>query len=334
MDWESRYLPPNLLTWQGSYVNKPDEACFSQYIQLLDLKKTLPQKTAEITFAILGFKSDEGIVRDHGRVGTSEAPSLIRSQLAILPLQNFNIHCYDAGDIVCDDHDLEASQTALSEVIALLLKKHIRPIVIGGGHELAWGQFQGIIKVLPPERHLGIINFASHFDMHPLHHNQKGSTSTAFYQIALNDAIHKRRFDYNCIGIQHTGDSKRSFEIAKKYKVNLVFADDLHQGLQEKCFDFVDRVLDENDAIYLSLSLDVFSSAFAPGVNLTQPLGLNPWHIIPYLRQAAASAKIISYDIAEYVPQYDTDTQQTAKLAATLIYEIIHHHKEPLVPSV
>ena len=78
----------------------------------------------------------------------------------------------------------------------------------------------------------------------------------------------------------------------------------------------------------MSLSLDVFSPAFAPGVSSIQPLGLYPWHIIPLIRQAAASGKMLSYDIAEHVPRYDID-HRTAKLAAALIYEIIHHHLEP-----
>ena len=104
-----------------------------------------------------------------------------------------------------------------------------------------------------------------------------------------------------------------------------ILADDIHQGLREKSFDFVDRVIDENDLIYLSLSLDVFSAAFAPGVSAIQPLGLDPWDVIPLIRQIAASGKVVSYDVVEHVPRYDID-HRTAKLAATLIYEIIHHH--------
>ena len=79
--------------------------------------------------------------------------------------------------------------------------------------------------------------------------------------------------------------------------------------------------------IYLSLSLDVLSPAHAPGVSSTQPLGLSPWQIIPLIRQAAASGKVISYDISEHVPRYDID-HRTAKLAASLVYEIVHHHND------
>ncbi|VVC76599.1 Formimidoylglutamase [Aquicella siphonis] len=332
MTWESRYIPPDPTLWQGRH-DLPDDSCFYQHMQLLNLLEQEPVKSAEITFALVGFKCDEGVQRDLGRTGAFEGPTAIRQRLGRLPIQKPSIHCYDAGNIICTDHDLETSQAALAEVIARLLKKGIRPIVIGGGHEVAWGHFQGIARVISPQERLGIINFDAHFDMHPMHPSHRSSASTTFYQIARAHEAEQRHFDYNCIGIQHAGDIRQSFDFAKQFHVKHILADDLHQGLQEKCFDFIDRVIDENHAIYLSLSLDVFSPAFAPGVSSVQPLGLNPWHIIPMLRQAAASAKMISYDIAEHVPRYDID-HRTAKLAAVLIYEIIHHHIEPAAQRV
>ncbi len=325
MNWEARYLPPDPVLWQGR-ADLPADACFHHHMRLLNLLSQQPEKTAPLTFALLGFKCDEGIARDLGRVGASEGPTAIRQQLAHLPLQNPAIHCYDVGNIICTDHDLEASQHALGEVVALLLQQQLCPILIGGGHEIAWGHYQGIAKSYP-EKRLGLINIDAHFDMHPLYPNQNGSATTTFYQIAEAQKVAKRHFDYNCIGIQHVANIRPTFDLAKKYHTKILLADDLHRGLQEKSFDFVDRVIDENELIYLSLSLDVFAPAFAPGVSAIQPLGLYPWHVIPLLRQVAASAKVISYDIAEHVPRYDID-HRTAKLAATLIYEIIHHHNE------
>lgn len=327
MSFEARYIPPDPIPWQGR-TDLPADACFFQHVRLINLLTDKVEKTAPITFAIIGFKCDEGVQRDLGRIGASEGPTAIRQRLGKLPIQKPMIHVYDVGNVICTDHDLEASQQALADIVALLLNKQIRPIVIGGGHEIAWGHYQGIAKVYSPQHHLGIINFDAHFDMQPLQPSNRGSATTTFYQIAEAHLADKRRFDYNCIGIQHAANIRQSFDIAKRYNTKMILADDFHLGLQEKCFDFVDRVVDENDIIYLSLSLDVFSSPFAPGVSTTQPLGLDPWHIIPLIRQAAASATVISYDIAEHVPRYDID-HRTAKLAATLIYEIIHHHNEP-----
>ncbi|MBV9575467.1 MAG: formimidoylglutamase [Gammaproteobacteria bacterium] len=327
MNWESRYIPPDPVFWQGR-ADLPSDSCFYQHVKLLNLLTGTLEKTAPITFAILGFKCDEGVQRDLGRTGAFEAPVAIRQRLARLPIQTPAIHCYDAGNIICTDHDLEESQASLATIVALLLSKHIRPIVIGGGHEVAWGHYQGIARFLSPQKRLGIINFDAHFDMQPTHPYHRGGSATAFYQVAEAHKTEQRHFDYNCIGIQHAGNIRQAFDIAKKYNTKIILADEMHQGLQEKCFDFVDRVADENDYIYTSLSLDVFASPFAPGVGTIQPLGLYPWHVIPLLRQTAASGKVISYDIAEHVPRYDID-HRTAKLAATLIYEIIHHHNEP-----
>jgi len=327
MNWAARYRPPDPIVWQGR-DDMPTDSCFYQHMRLLDLLTQQPEKTADVTFAIIGFVCDEGIRRDLGRTGAAEGPAAIRQRLSKLPIQKPNIHCYDVGNIVCTDYDLEASQHALAEVIAILLEKKIRPIVIGGGHEVAWGHYQGIAKVTPANKRLGIISFDAHFDLHPLHPSNRGSACTAFHQIAQAHRHDKRHFDYNCIGIQHTGNIRESFDIARQFNVKHILADELHQGLQEKCFDFIDRIIDENDLIYMSMSLDVISSAFAPGVGIIQPLGLTPWHIIPLIRQIASSAKVISYDIAEHIPRYDID-HRTAKLAAILIYEIIHHHHEP-----
>src|SRR5579863_8924834 len=126
MNWESRYIPPDPTLWQGRH-DLPDDSCFYQSMRLLNLLSQTPERTAETTFAIIGFKCDEGVQRDLGRSGAFEAPTAIRQRLAKLPVQKQDIHCYDAGNIVCTDHDLETSQEALSEVVSFFLEKGIRP---------------------------------------------------------------------------------------------------------------------------------------------------------------------------------------------------------------
>lgn len=326
MTWNSRYLPPDPTQWKGR-PDAPPGACFFQIVQMLNLLETQPSPALQKNvFAILGFRCDEGIRRNLGRVGAVEGPSAIRQSLARLPVLKHDFQLFDAGNIVCIDGDLESSQKALGEVVAILLQNGITPIVLGGGHELAWGHYQGIPLVFP-DKNLGIINFDTHFDMRPLLPDQKGSSGTPFLQIAEAHKAAQRRFDYNCIGIQHAGNIRPLLETAKNYNTQIIWADELHQGQFEKSVDFIDRIIDQNEIIYLSLCLDVFAHAFAPGVSAIQPLGLHPWHIIPLIRQLAASGKVISYDIAEMSPRYDID-HTTSKLAANLIYEFIHHHNE------
>ena len=323
MTWSNYYTLPDKKHWQGR-ADSPSSACFFQIIQMLDLTKPLPALTHPVSFALLGFACDEGIRRNLGRTGAEEGPDQAKICLARLPVQNTQFGCYDAGNIICKDGDLESSQAALSETVALLIAHGMTPIVIGGGHEVAYGHYLGIAKQYPDE-HLGIINFDAHFDMRPLPPNHQGSSGTPFLQIAKAHAENKRRFDYNCIGIQHAGNIRQLFETAKHYHANIILSDDLHQGYMDKCINFVDRVIDQNQLIYLSLCLDVFATPYAPGVSAPQPMGLTPWQVVPLVRQLAGSGKVVSYDIAELSPPYDQD-QRTAKLAANFIYEIIHHH--------
>ena len=148
-------------------------------------------------------------------LAAAEGPNAIRTVLAKLPVQRQQIICYDAGNISCTDGDLEHAQKALAEAVHILLKHNITPIVLGGGHELAWGHYQGIAKKFPNEE-LGIINFDAHFDMRPLLPDDKGSSGTPFLQIAHAHEKARRSFDYNCIGIQRAGNIPLLFATAEE----------------------------------------------------------------------------------------------------------------------
>ncbi len=327
MTWNRCYQPPDKNLWQGR-EDSPPESCFFQIVHMLDLvsNKAWPNANHQAQFAILGFCCDEGIRRNHGRTGAAEGPDIIRQALAKLPIHKHHFTLFDAGNILCADGDLEASQAALSEAVHMLLTKKITPIILGGGHEVAWGHYQGIVKAFP-DKNLGIINFDAHFDMRPKLEANKGSSGTPFLQIADMHQSKQHRFDYNCVGIQRTGNIQSLLDTARHFNTKILWADDLHLEHSGIMVDFIDRIIDQNEIIYLSLCLDVFASAFAPGVSATQPLGLFPWHIIPMIRALAASGKVISYDVAELCPPHDI-ANSTAKLAATLIYEMIHHHNE------
>ncbi|OGT43667.1 MAG: formimidoylglutamase [Gammaproteobacteria bacterium RIFCSPHIGHO2_12_FULL_37_34] len=318
--WLSRYSAPNGNDWQGR-LDLPKHSCFFQIIKLLDLTQPF-HAIQQPAFVFIGFCSEEGVRRNFGRTGAIEGPHAIREVLATFPIQRDDVFCYDAGDIVCRDGHLEAAQEALGEVVALLLKHNMIPIVFGGGHELAYGHYQGIAKQFPDED-LGIINIDAHFDMRELLQNNQGSSGTPFLQIAKAHQAAKRSFNYYCIGIQRTGNIQSLFTTAKNHHTKILFAEEMHDV--NRSASFLDLAISHHQLIYLSICLDAFAASYAPGVSAPQVLGLQPWQGIPLIRQLVASKKVVSYDIAELCPKYDID-KRTAKLAASLVYEIIHHY--------
>ncbi len=71
-------------------------------------------------------------------------------------------------------------------------------------------------------------------------------------------------------------------------------------------------------AVYVTLDLDVFDPAFAPGVSHPVPSGLSPRVVMNFLQQATWN--LVGMDVVELNPRRD-DNQHTAILAARLLLE-------------
>ena len=322
-EWKSLYKPGKATSWHGRSDGTAPER-FHEVIEITDLTQEDPIKPDEKICAFLGFASDEGIRRNKGRPGAKEGPKAIREALSNLPIPYpKKSSFYDVGDIVCEDGELETAQKGLGQVVAYLLSKKTLPIIFGGGHETAWGHFQGITAAYP-KADCAIINFDAHFDLRPQQNDTKGSSGTPFTQIAASRLSEGLNFSYTCFGIQQTGNTHSLFEKAKELNVHTVTADTFHLGDTIGCLDILDEIILQHRMLYVTICLDVLAAAYAPGVSAPQALGLTPWHIIPLLHHLAASGKVVGIDITELSPPLDYDGQ-TAKVAASLVSEFIHH---------
>jgi formiminoglutamase len=318
---ENKYRPSQREIWQGRHNGFGPER-LHEVIQMIDLREGIPFPETATAWGVIGFACDEGVRRNQGRCGAAQGPEAIRKALANLPIKRIHEQTfYDFGDIMCPDGNLEEAQSTLGEINAQLLKNQIRPLVIGGGHEVAWGNYQGVVSAYPSKECM-IINMDAHFDLRPLVHRYQGTSGTAFQQIAA--IRQEQQLPFNCyyLGIQPTGNTQTFFDKAEALGAKVMLADEFHEGGFEACLGLIDETTSQTDLIYLSICLDVFAAAFAPGVSSPQPLGLYPWHLIPVLKRLAASGKVMSLDIAEMCPPYDIDGM-TAKLAAALIGQFI-----------
>ncbi|MCK0133944.1 formimidoylglutamase [Arenibacter sp. S6351L] len=276
-------------------------------------------------WAILGYACDEGVKRNEGRIGAALGPDAIRKQLAKLPNHlTENVLLLDTGTVDCKDGDLKKTQTVLSRTVAQLLKQNAFPILLGGGHDIAYGHYNGIKKYLATEgnnKSIGIINFDAHFD---LRSNQTNNNSgTPFYQIAQDCKLDQSNFRYMCFGIREDANSRILYDIAKDLGVQYVEKTNFNLLHFNEIKDKITQFTKEVDYIYTTIDLDGFSSAYAPGVSAASPMGFSPEIVLECLKIIIASKKLISLDLAEMNPTYDID-HQTAKLAASLVHFVIH----------
>lgn len=322
-----RYKITEENVWTGRVDSETNYDAFRlhQWVQRIDLRaEDLRIDTGKLGIAFIGFCSDEGVKRNLGRVGAAKGPQNIRKALANLPCRfTQDVKIFDAGDILCEDENLEESQALLAKAVDKLLELKLFPIVLGGGHEVAFGHYMGILNHLMKAEQkpkIGVINFDAHFDLRP--YPNGGSSGTMFRQIADVCEDKGLKYSYFCMGVQKHGNTIELFKTADRLGAQYILAKDIVSSDNWSMLERLDDFIKQNDHIYITVCADVFSSAFAPGVSATQPLGLDPEGVLKFIKYLLKSNKAVSFDIAEVSPRFDLDNT-TANLAKVLIFAVI-----------
>ena len=284
--------------------------------------------------ALLGFASDAGVRRNHGRPGAAEGPQALRRMLANLAWHGGDDdRLYDAGDVACTGDALEDAQSAYALRLAALLRAGHFPLGVGGGHEIAWAAYQGIEQALegdPRLERLGIVNFDAHLDLRRPETQGHGTSGTPFLQIAESRAARGLGFRYLCVGASEAANTPALFDRAQALGVTVV--SDLEAALpaaQQALREFIA----DSSAVYLTFCLDVLPPAVAPGVSAPAGLGVALHRAVALLGEALAAcghgspgSRLIAADLAELNPRLDPDGR-TARTAARLAYELAAVHR-------
>ncbi|MEA3250368.1 MAG: formimidoylglutamase [Pseudomonadota bacterium] len=275
--------------------------------------------------ALLGFASDAGVKRNQGRPGATRGPQAIRRALAPLAWHHQG-PAFDAGDVVCQGDALEEAQQRLGERLAELLDAGHFPVVLGGGHEIAFGSWQGLARHLEAQgsQHdrspqIGIVNLDAHFDLRDPSHVR--SSGTPFSQIAEQCKQRGWPFKYACLGVSRASNTRNLFQRAAELKV--LVREDREFGAThlESLARDVGRFVARCEHIYLTIDLDVLPGAEAPGVSAPAARGVSLSLLEPLIDVIRASGKLRLADIAELNPDLDIDNR-TAKVAAQLVHQL------------
>ena len=305
--------------WSGRASLTP--SYWYQNVRTIDIRDTVIDNDSVV---LIAYACDEGITRNQGGVGAQYGPDAIRKMMGSIAWHiGGAIKVYDAGNVNCVDHDLEQAQKDLSDVIYKILQSGSMPIAIGGGHDIALGHYRGIAKYLienSPKSKIGIINFDAHFDLRAV--VDSGNSGTPFNEISIEAYGKGQEFLYMCLGIQRAANTVELFNKAHELKVDYVMAESMIYSHIETIKARVRQFVSSCDQLYVTIDLDGFSSAFAPGVSAPSPMGFAPDMVLALLHDIIQSGKLLSLDIAELNPQYDVD-HSTARLAARIIEYVV-----------
>jgi formiminoglutamase len=273
---------------------------------------------------LIGFPQDEGVRRNGGRVGAAEAPREIRRWLyRLVPWDCWTnadltaLGPLDLGNVRIDG-GLEGTQAALSEVVGAVLRGGAVPVILGGGHETAYGHYLGYVAAGLP---VGIVNVDAHLDVRPLI-DGRGHSGSPFRQAMEHPTHPLPRERYTCLGLRAEFTSRAHIDYVRE-RGGVVQPDtgsrtDLG-GLLSQAEGAYARA---GCRTYVSVDLDVVRLGEAPGVSAPNIGGVRVKDVCDVARQAGRAPNVASIDLVEVNPRHDRDGQ-TARLAALLVWTFL-----------
>jgi len=204
---------------------------------------------------------------------------------------------HDAGDV---DLTLAEPRAAIDDAAQHLIADGASLIALGGDHSVSYPLIRATHRVLG---RFTVLHFDAHPDLYPEYNGDRYSHACPFARV-MEEGLAERLIQ---VGIRAMNEAQR--EQAENFAVAVFDMRSWTQGERPRVAA----------PIYISIDLDAFDPAFAPGVAHREPGGLSPREVISLIQDL--DTPIIGADIVELNPARDP-LDITAPLAAKLVKEL------------
>ncbi len=288
--------------------------------------------SGDVRVGIVGVPDDTGVKRNLGRPGAKDAPDEIRKALYKLTpfsLSKWNmtpergerqisdLRIFDFGNIKTGT-TLEQTHEHLQVVTTELISHNIFPVVLGGGHDIAYPIFAALSRVM---KKTGVINIDTHLDVRKP--NPLRNSGTSFRQMLDHPHNALQPMHLVEIGIQPFVNAREHYDWLIERGATIFSLQEMKKEGIAKILDLAYEIAaNSTDALYMSFDMDSVRSSDAPGVSAPNPLGLIPEEFFLAAEFAGRRRKTKVVDIAEVNPKYDADGR-TCKIAALTIMHFL-----------
>lgn len=245
------------------------------------------------------------------RPGTRRGPEAVRR--ASWDLEEFSLYqerdltdvpAADLGDLALPPGSIERGLAAIGRAVENLAHQGKIPFLLGGEHLVTLPAVRALSERYPD---LLLIQLDAHADLREEYEGEKLSHATVMRQISSflpPENIYQ-------LGIRSCTREELSF--ARTH--TRFFPYEVEAPLR--------RILPElaGQPVYLTIDIDVFDPAFAPGVGTPEPGGQSVREVLTALR-LLRGINLVGLDIVEVCPPFDP-SERTAVLAALLARELL-----------
>ena len=254
-----------------------------------------------VQLAIIGVKEDRKSLFNSG---CAKAPDVVRNYLYKLYQPHLPVVIADLGNIN-PGFTIEDTYFALANTVKELVKKNIVPIILGGGQDLTYANYQAYEAL---EQIVNIVSVDSKFDLGEM--NQELDSQSYLSKIILHQPNYL--FNFSNIGYQTYFVDKHSIELMSK-----LFFDAHRLGYVRSNIEEVEPIVRNADIVSFDMSCIRFSDA--PGNRNATPNGFYGEEACKIARYAGMSDKLSSIGFYELNPEVD-QAEQSAHLLAQMIW--------------
>jgi formiminoglutamase len=255
--------------------------------------------------ALIGIKESRG---DQANLRCADGVDVIRKKLYNLKRGTGNYRIVDLGNLN-PGHDLDETYVRLSEVCRMLLEGNVLPIIIGGSHDLDYGQYCAYETL---DKLVSFLNVDALVDLEDKTDNNPSRTH--IHKILLHEPNYL--FSYTHLAYQTFLIDPLAVSVLEKLYFEAFRIGQVKTNLQE-----IEPVV--RNADLLSFDLTAIRSSDAPGNAHAQPFGLTGEEACQICWYAGLNEKLSSIGFYEYNPDFDDVHQKTASVVATMIWYFI-----------
>lgn len=245
--------------------------------------------------------------------GIAQGADIIREKLYHLKRGEGTHNIIDLGNLN-PGVDLVETYGRLKEVCEFLIRKSILPVIIGGAHNLDYGQFMAYEGL---EKLITVLNVDAFLDME----DSENSEKTHIHDMLVHEPNYL--FHYSHLAYQSYLIEKTSINVLERLYFETYRIGHLRGLLKD-----MEPIIREADM--LSFDISAIRSSDAPGSNNAQPFGLTGEEACQICWYAGQNDKLSSAGFYEYDPTLDDTTYKTASVVATMIWyflEGVNHRK-------
>ncbi len=277
---------------------------------------------------IIGAPFDGGTSH---RPGTRFGPQAIRGTdylphdgsrphlaLRVDPLQELRV--LDAGDVEMPPGEIERSLRALQDAVVTVARQGAIPVVLGGDHSITLADVTGVAQHHGFGR-VSVLHFDAHADTGDVEFGSLYGHGQPMRRLIESGAARGDRFLQIGLRGYWPGPETLSWMAAQRmrsYEMAEIVARGLDAVLDEACA----TALDDCDAVFLSVDIDVCDPGHAPGTGTPEPGGLTSRQLLDAVRRICVSLPVAGVDVVEVSPPYD-HAEVTAFLANRVVLEAL-----------